>query len=176
MVTIGIGLLLSNSAMYEHICLENINKLYTSAVNYDNQQQYKDTIEAAMFSTPEIFTDNIPMSPGPSVNVRKSSAIKSIRLFTEFLDVKNKTAVQRVGADKSKRKLVISGSILWSSIPKSRRHKKINEQVKKSLYNWIIQHPQVVQSPISDYCLKFSIDDHSEPHLVPKLLPQVSVR
>ena len=65
--------------------------------------------------------------------------------------------------------------MLWLIIPNSRGNTKINEQLNKYLYNWILQHPQVVQSPISNYCLKVSIDGNSEPHLVPKLLLQVSV-
>ena len=36
MVNIGIDKSLSNSAMYEHIYLGNINKLYTSTGKYDN--------------------------------------------------------------------------------------------------------------------------------------------
>ena len=52
---------------------------------------------------------------------------------------------------------------------------KISEQVKKYLYNWILQHPQVVQSPIADGFLKVSIDGNSEPQLVPEFLLQVSV-
>ena len=53
---------------------------------------------------------------------------------------------------------------------------KINYQIKKSLYNWIIHHPQVVQSPIVNDFLKMKIDGHTEPQLVPKLLLQVSLR
>ena len=66
--------------------------------------------------------------------------------------------------------------MLWSSIPNRKGHKKINEQVKKYLYNWILQHPQVVQSPIANDCLKVPIDGPSELQLVPKLLLQVSVQ
>ena len=44
------------------------------------------------------------------------------------------------------------------------------------MYEWITRHPQVVQSPISNDCLKFMLDDQTEPQLVPKLLLQVSVR
>ena len=51
---------------------------------------------------------------------------------------------------------------------------KINEHIKKSLYNWIMHHPQVVQSPMANYCLKVKIDGYTEPQLVPKLLLQVS--
>ena len=44
------------------------------------------------------------------------------------------------------------------------------------MYAWITHHPQVVQSPISNCCLKYMFDDQTEPQLVPKLLLQVSVR
>ena len=43
------------------------------------------------------------------------------------------------------------------------------------MYNWIMHHPQVVQSPILNYCLKVNISGHTEPQLFPKLLLQVSV-
>ena len=56
------------------------------------------------------------MSPVTFVTVRKPSASKSICLFTEVLYVKKKTAVCQVGFDKSKRKEIRAGSVLWSSI------------------------------------------------------------
>ena len=46
MVTIGIDQSLSNNSMYEHICLESIKKLYTSAGEFDDQQQFKAIIES----------------------------------------------------------------------------------------------------------------------------------
>ena len=39
-----------------------------------------------------------------------------------------------------------------------------------------MHHPQVVQSPIVNDCLKVKIDGHNELQLVPKLLLHVSVR
>ena len=39
-----------------------------------------------------------------------------------------------------------------------------------------MHHPQVVQSPIVNNCLKVKIDGHTEPQLVPKLLLKVYVR
>ena len=65
--------------------------------------------------------------------------------------------------------------MLWYNIPMRRGHTKINKCVKRALYNWIIQYPQFVQSPIANCCLKLSIDDQAEPQLVPKLLLKVSV-
>ena len=59
---------------------------------------------------------------------------------------------------------------------KRKGRSKINEQIKRNLYTLITHHPQVVQSPISNDCLKVLLDDQTEPQLVPKLLLQVSVR
>ena len=50
---------------------------------------------------------------------------------------------------------------------KRKGYSKINRQIKRNLYTWITRYPQVVQSPISNDCLKV---------LVPKLLLQVSIR
>ena len=51
---------------------------------------------------------------------------------------------------------------------KSKRALKISEEIRKSLYNWIIHHPQVVQSPIANDCLKVKIDGYTEPEPIPK--------
>ena len=53
---------------------------------------------------------------------------------------------------------------------------KINDQIKKSLYNWSMHNPQVVQSPIFNDSMKVNIYGHTELQLVPKLLLNVSVR
>ena len=65
-----------------------------------------------------------------------------------------KTALRRVGAAKSKRKAIKFGNKPWASIQKRKGDLKIGEQIKKSIYNWIIHHQQVVQSPIANDCLK----------------------
>ena len=51
MKTIGIDQSLRNSALFEHICLQNIKNLYKHTGKCDNQQQLKDIIEDAMVST-----------------------------------------------------------------------------------------------------------------------------
>ena len=58
--------------------------------------------------------------------------------FFEVLEVKQKTAVRILDASKSKRKAVRTGGASWFNITKQYGHTKINEQVKKYLYNWII--------------------------------------
>ena len=130
-----------------------------------------------MVYTPEGFTDNIPRYPMAPTPVNNPSARKSLCLFTNILDVKKKLATTRqVRAAKSKRKAIKSGTKPWALKPKRNVDSKINDQIKKSLYNWIMHHPKVVQSPIFNDFLKVKIDGHTEPQLVPKLLLQVSVK
>ena len=102
MVAIGLDKLSSNSVLYEHICLGNINKLYKSDGKCDNQQQYKDIIEAAMVSTSEEITEKISMSHSTYVPVPKPSTRKSLHTFLKVLDIKHKTAVNMLNSDKSK--------------------------------------------------------------------------
>ena len=45
MVAIGIDQQLRNSTLYEHICLENIKKLYKTTGKCEDQQKYKVMIE-----------------------------------------------------------------------------------------------------------------------------------
>ena len=61
-------------------------------------------------------------------------------------------------------------------LKKQKGPSKINEQVKRNVHAWISNHPQVVQSPISNDCLKVMFDDQTEPQLVPKLLLHVYLR
>ena len=70
------------------------------------------------------------MPPGKYVPVKQTSFSKSLRKFTETLDIKPKTTLRRLCSAKSKRKAVREGSMLWSSIPKLHIHTKINECVK----------------------------------------------
>ena len=98
MPTIRIHQSLSNSAFYEHICLENIKKLYKYSGKCDNQQQYKAIIETAMVSTTEEFTDNSLMLPGSSVTVK--------------IPVQKNHSVYVLQYLMSKRKLLSFGSVM----------------------------------------------------------------
>ena len=66
-------------------------------------------------STLEEFTDDSPSFPMTQTTVKKPSARKSLCLFTNIFDVKNKTAKRRVGAAKSKRRAIKVGNSLWTN-------------------------------------------------------------
>ena len=96
-VAIGVEQKLSNCDFYEHRYLENTNRLYKDTGKCDDQQQYKDILEAEMVSTTEWCTDNSPMTSNPYVSTKNPSERKPQRQFSETLDVKHKTSVCRLG-------------------------------------------------------------------------------
>ena len=111
----------------------------------------------------------------PQTTVKKPSARKPLRLFTNIFDVKNISSIRHVGAAKSKYRAIKFGSSLCKNKTKQRGHSKINDQIKRKIYTCITRHPHVVQSPIFNYCLKVIFDNKTEPQMAPKLLLQVSV-
>ena len=52
---------------------------------------------------------------------------------------------------------------------KEQGNSKINNKISKSLYNWTMRYPQVVQSLMFKYFLRVHIDGHTTPQIVPKL-------
>ena len=58
MANIGIDKSLMNSALYEHICLENMKRLYKSDGRYYYQPQYKSLMQSVMVSPPEYSNEN----------------------------------------------------------------------------------------------------------------------
>ena len=92
METIEIDQSLRKRTLFEDICLININKLYQHAGRCNNQQQFKIILEAAIVSAIEGFTNNSTISLMNLTSVNKPSARKSLCIFTNIVDVKNKTS------------------------------------------------------------------------------------
>ena len=63
-----------------------------------------------MVSSPELFTDNSPIYLVTSTPVKKTSAQKSLCMFTNVSYVNKINAYRRVGAAKSKRKAIKYGN------------------------------------------------------------------
>ena len=63
-------------------------KLHKQAGKCEDQQQFKDILEAAMVSTPVVFSDNSPISTMTSTPIKKPSDWKPLCLFTNISDVK----------------------------------------------------------------------------------------
>ena len=98
-----------------------------------------------MVYDPEGFTNDSPIYPMTSTPVKKKSARKSLCLFTNILYVKKETATRRFGVSKSKRKAIKCGTTPWTLKQNQKVNSKINYHIKKSPYNWILRHPQVVK-------------------------------
>ena len=132
MKAIGIDQSSFTRSSFEHICMNNIKKIYQHAGKCDDQQNLKYIIYAAILSTPEGVTDNSPNVHLASTPVKKPSASKSLCLFTNILDLQPKTAKRRFVAAKSRRKAMKVCNSLWTK--KRKGHSKINEQIKRNLY------------------------------------------
>ena len=106
--------------------MNNIKKIYQHAGKCYYQQKLKDILDADMVSTTEGVTYDGPNMPMASTPVKKPSARKSLCLFTNILNIKNKTAKCFIGAAKSKRRSMEVGNSLWT--------KKKNEKgIQKSM-------------------------------------------
>ena len=64
--------------------------------------------------------------------------------------MRKKPATCRFGASKSKRKSIKYGTTQWALKQKRKGNSKIDEQINKSLYNWIMHHPQLVIAQLVD--------------------------
>ena len=101
MKTIGIDQLSCKRSSFGHKCLNNIKKIYQHAGKCDDQQNLNDILDADMVLTPKGFTDDSPNLPMTSTPVKKPSASKSLCLFTNILNLKEKIAIRCVGAENS---------------------------------------------------------------------------
>ena len=114
MKTIGIDQSSFIRSYFEHICINNIKKIYQHAGKCDDQQNPKYIIDAAILSTPEGLTDNSPNAHMKLSPVNIPSARKSLCLFTNILDVKPTRTKHCFVAAKSRRKAMKVCNILWT--------------------------------------------------------------
>ena len=113
--TIGIDQSLCTLSSFEHKFMNNIKKIYQHAGKCEDQQNLKNILDTAMVSNPEVVTNNSPNVPMTSTPVKKPSDRKSLCLFTNLLDVKNKTPKRRIVSAKSKRRSMKVGTIPWTN-------------------------------------------------------------
>ena len=105
MKNIGIDKSLSKSALFEHRYLKNMKILYQHTGKCDDQEQFKDIIEATMVYTTEGFIDNSPRYPTTTTPVNKPSARKLLCLFNDILYVKKLLSIKLELLNQSARKL-----------------------------------------------------------------------
>ena len=73
MKTIGIDQSLCTRSSFEHKCMNNLKNIYQYAGKWDDQQNLKDIIDAAMVSNTEGVIDNSPNVPMISTPVNKKT-------------------------------------------------------------------------------------------------------
>ena len=104
--------------------MNDIKYIYQHAGKCDDQQNLKDIIGAAMVSTIEVITDDSPSFLKIPTTVKKQNSRKSLCLFTNTFDVRNKTSKLRVGDAKSKLRAIKVGNSLWTN---KKNKKSINK-------------------------------------------------
>ena len=74
--------------------------MYQHSGKCDDQQKIKYILEDDMVSTPEEITKDSTSLPMSQTKTKKPSARKSLHLFTNIVDVKNRTAICPVRSEK----------------------------------------------------------------------------
>ena len=87
MKTIGFEQSLCNSSSFEQKCLNNTKEIYQHAGKCEYQQNLRDILDSAIVFTPQDVTDENTSFLMTSTPVKKSSARKSLFLFTNIFDV-----------------------------------------------------------------------------------------
>ena len=113
---------------------EQHKKIYEHAGKCDDQQNLEDILDKAIVSSTEVVIDNSPNVPMTSTPVKKTSARKSLCLFTNILNVKQKTAKRRIGATKYKCRAMKVCNSLCKNKTNIKGHSKINEHIKRNMY------------------------------------------
>ena len=94
--------------------MNNIKKIYQHASKCDYQQNLKGILDSDMVSTPEVFIDNSHNLPMTSTPVKKPISGKSLCLFNNIFDVKNKRGKRRIVDEKSKHRAMKVGTSQWT--------------------------------------------------------------
>ena len=99
--------------------MNKTKKIYQHAGKFYGQQNLKDILDTAVVSTKEGVTYNSPNMDMTKTPVKKPSASKSLCLFTNILDNKEKTEKRGILDTKSKRRAMKVGTSLWTKGEKS---------------------------------------------------------
>ena len=90
MVYILVDQPLTNITVYKLNCLQIINKLYKPADKWDDENNYKVSVEVYMISIPEGPTNNSPMEVPKSGFNKNHSSRKPLSKFSEIFEAKQK--------------------------------------------------------------------------------------
>ena len=96
-------------------CYISSKRIHSSLLSWRDRylKKLKDIIYASILSTPEGVIDNSPNVHLTLSPVKKPSAMKSLCLFTNILDVQPETAKRRFVAAKPRRKSMKVCNSLW---------------------------------------------------------------
>ena len=89
------------------------------------------------------------------------------------------TSAKRLLEGAAARRLKLSRheeGLSWSSVEARKGHSRITKAVKEALHGWVLDHPRVVDSPLTNDTLLVLNEATGKKERVGKLLLEISVR
>jgi hypothetical protein len=102
----------------------------------------------------------------------------SIREQTKLLGMNYSSGRRFLRNGKAKRQLLIQGEndVSWSTVTPRKGFSQITPEIREKLDQWILGHPQVIQSPITNDTLLLRDRETGVVTRVPKLLLEIPIR
>jgi hypothetical protein len=124
------------------------------------------------------FVESVMVSVVDSPSPTKRKNAPSRRKQVEGLGMKWATGQRYLAKAKVKRKSLSTKEkgLMWSCVKNRKGYSKVSLSLRKSLLQWILDHPSVVPSPISKDTLLVRNPDTGVKERVGKLLLEISVR
>ena len=139
MKTIGIDQSSFERTSFEHRYMNNIKKIYQHAGKCDDQQSFKDIIDAANYLLQRESQIIVPTFIWHQ-NQQKNQVLGNHCVYSQtywMLDLQQRNVVLWLqNQDANPWKYAIA---FWQK--KRKGHSKINEQIKRNMYTWITRHP-----------------------------------
>jgi hypothetical protein len=112
-------------------------------------------------------------SPG-----ERCAKMPSIREQTKLLGMNYSSGRRFLQNGKAKRQLLTQGenTVSWSRVKQCKGFTKITLEIREKLNDWILAHPHVIQSPITNDTLLIGNRNTGVTTRVPKLLIEISIR
>jgi hypothetical protein len=109
--------------------------------------------------------------PVPSLNAR-ARALSTEHGFSESTAKRLLTAASEKRKKLSEREEGVS----WSRVQRRKGHSKVSKELRAELHEWVLAHPRIVASPISNDTLLVKNKETGKKERVGKLLREISIR
>jgi hypothetical protein len=156
------------TAMYQ---AEQTKKMLTRALSTSHPKGHSNNDK---FS----FAESILTAAAPSPVSNEKTKAPSLARRSAMLGIPTTTARRLIYRASVKRKRLINQEqgVSWAVTKKRKGYSKITVEIREKLHHWIMNHPHVIDSPISNDTVLILNPDTNLKERVGKLLCEVSIR